>query len=101
MNSIQSEVRASLARYLGVDPSKIRAAHRLEEDLGVTPLELVLVALDVEEREHVTLPFDQLARVYTVEELLSFFVRNVTRKRRLRLHLARRGHERNQQPDSR
>jgi hypothetical protein len=69
--------------------------------LGVTPLELVLVALDVEDREHVTLPFDQLAVVYTVEELLSFFVRNLTRQRRLRPRLARRRHERNLQPHAR
>jgi acyl carrier protein len=89
MKSINAVVRESLARHLDRDASTIHASQLLEEDLDLTPLELVLVALDVEEVEDVTLPFEQLATARTVGELLAFFARAVARAKRGRAVHAR------------
>jgi acyl carrier protein len=81
MKSINAVVRESLARHLDRDESTIRPSQRLDEDLDLTPLELVLVALDVEEIEDVTIPLEQLEAARTVGELLRFFARAVARAR--------------------
>jgi acyl carrier protein len=81
---IAAIVRESLARHQDRDRSTIHPWQRLEEDLDLTPLELVLLALDVEEIEDVTLPLEQLATVRTVGDLLSFFARTVARDKRAR-----------------
>jgi acyl carrier protein len=78
MKAIQAIVRESLARHLDREPSAIHDWQRVEEDLDLTPLELVLVALELEE-EDVRVPFEQLAAVRTVGDLLALFARARTR----------------------
>jgi len=71
-------VRSVLARrHPARDAGAIRPWHRLERDLGMTPLELVLIALKVEEIEGVELPVEDLSTLRTVEELVSFLTRAV------------------------
>jgi acyl carrier protein len=70
--SSEEVVRLALAAHLECDLSEIRAAHHLERDLGITRLGLVLVALDLEDLEHVSLSFDELAAVHTVADLSRF-----------------------------
>jgi acyl carrier protein len=81
MKSINAIVREALAHHLDRDASTIHPSQRLEEDLDLTPLELVLIALDMEELEDVALPFEQLATLRTVGDLFSFFARAVARVR--------------------
>jgi acyl carrier protein len=80
MHSTDAIVRAVLAHHLERDATKIYPWLRLQEDLDVTPLELVLVALEIEEIEHRQLPFDELAGAHTVGDLLTFFSREVERE---------------------
>ncbi len=62
-------VRRVLAEHLDVDASQVHLEQHLETDLGMTALGLVLVALDLEEVECVSLPFDELKRIKTVGQL--------------------------------
>lgn len=64
--SIHSIARNVLARHLRRDIRTIRMWHSLDRDLHLTPLELVIVALEVEEAGHVDVSLDELARIETV-----------------------------------
>jgi acyl carrier protein len=63
-------VRFALALHLSVDPDEIAMSDRLEAELGLDPLDLVLVALRLEEIEEGEFPVAQLESVATVADLV-------------------------------
>ncbi len=71
----QDYARVALAQHLNVDPAALEASHNLEHDWGVCRLDLVLLALRLEDIEHIDVPFDELADITTVGELSRLFGR--------------------------
>jgi hypothetical protein len=74
MNSMYSLVHAALvrrARRRGTD--RVNAPIELRDDVELMPLEIVLVALDVEQSTARPWPVEELASVRTVGDLLAFF----------------------------
>jgi acyl carrier protein len=65
-------VCSTLARHTDCDARAIRSSWTLEHDLALTPLELVLIALEVEEHEGIRLPVEDLVSATTVGDLVSF-----------------------------
>jgi acyl carrier protein len=59
----------ALALHLEVDPSEIHESQHLEEDLGLDPLDLVLVVLRLEEIGEGEFPVGDLEAVFTVKDL--------------------------------
>jgi acyl carrier protein len=68
-DSLGETVRCAVAQHLDVDSIDIRSSHRFERDLGFERLDIVLVALRVEEVVKVELPFDRLDQIDTVADL--------------------------------
>ena len=64
--------RAMIAEHLEVGVEEISPRQHLEKDLGITRLGLVLIGLDLEDLEQVTLPFELLAEIDTVGQLARF-----------------------------
>lgn len=62
-------VRYAIARHLGLPESCIEPSQRLRDDLGLLPLDLVLVALRLEDLVNTRFPVDRLSYIHTVEEL--------------------------------
>ena len=62
-------VRDTIARYLGLPESCVDPSQRLREDLGLFPLDVVLVALCLEDVARVRFPVERLESAHTVEEL--------------------------------
>ena len=65
----ETMVRDVVAQYLRVDPDGIQMGQTLERDLKLRALDLVLIALRLEDATHVELPAEGLALVTTVGEL--------------------------------
>jgi len=63
-------VRFALALHLRIDPEYIIEEQRLKEDLSLDPLDLVLVALRLEEVGTSEFPVDSLANVSTVADFV-------------------------------
>src|SRR5262249_2429058 len=55
-DSLSETVRCAVAQHLDVQSTEIRSTHRFERDLGLRPLDVVLIALRLEEVENVELP---------------------------------------------
>jgi acyl carrier protein len=79
MRSIQSVARGILALHAGRRGREIRAWHRLEADLDLTPLELVLVTLEIEQLAQVELSTEGLEAVETVGDLFAFLSQALAR----------------------
>ena len=82
MTLTHAVVRESLAHHLHVEVGTIHPWDRLDADLDITPLELVLVALDIEDILGVEIPCEELCTVETVYELFAFFARALARASR-------------------
>lgn len=59
----------SLALHLNVDPSAIHPLMSLDEDLGLDPLDLVLVVLRLEELGEAEFPVADLESIHSVNDL--------------------------------
>jgi hypothetical protein len=82
MRSLRHIVLQVLALHTRRHASSILSWHDLEDDLGMTPLELVLVALEIEGIENVDIDVTGLDTLRTVADATAFFEREVPRARR-------------------
>lgn len=64
-------VRFALALHLEAEPYEIEEHQRIEEDLGLDPLDLVLVVLRLEELGEVEFPVAELEGIRTVGDLVA------------------------------
>ncbi|MBX7115084.1 MAG: acyl carrier protein [Myxococcaceae bacterium] len=62
-------VREAVAVHLEVDVHSIHGEQNLRRDLGLTALALVMIALDLEDLELLSIPFEPLNNVDTVADL--------------------------------
>lgn len=82
MKTTRQRLCALLAYRAGCSVADIHAWQHLERDLDLTPLELVLIALELGETEHVEIPVEELATEGTVGDLASSLRRVLGRARR-------------------
>ena len=87
MKSLRSVVLRVLAHHSGHPIDTIHPWQELEHDLDMTPLEIVLVVLEIEGIVDADLDVTELAHVRTVGELMTFFTRETARAR-VALHVA-------------
>ncbi len=70
-----SLVRHRIAAYLSLPLEAVEPVQRLRRDLGLLPLDLVLIALSLEDVASARLPIEHLDSVETVGQLASFLRR--------------------------
>ncbi|HVW24244.1 MAG TPA: hypothetical protein VHC69_02690 [Polyangiaceae bacterium] len=70
--SFANFVRQGIARQVGLPEHCVEPAQRLREDLGLLPLDLVLVTLSLEDVANARFPVEHLDSVKTVGELTWF-----------------------------
>jgi acyl carrier protein len=69
MQSIEFAVVHAVAAHADVDTKEVRLSQNLERDLHMQPLDLVVIALALEDEEDFAFPFERLADVHTVRDL--------------------------------
>jgi acyl carrier protein len=67
--NLDQMVRSVVAAHLEVPLTDIKSTQSFFDDLGIPPLGVVLIALDIEDLEGITLPFERLMHTKTVSEL--------------------------------
>jgi hypothetical protein len=87
MRALHGVVVQVLAHHSGRAKSSIHPWQNLERDLDMTPLEVVLVVLEIEGLEDVDIQVEGLEEVTTVGELSSFVKREVAREKLARRSL--------------
>ena len=72
MNDLHHDlVSLIISRHLDIEPRRFDPTCRLDADLGLDPLDLVLIALRVEDLVEIDFPIAALEFVSTVDELAS------------------------------
>jgi acyl carrier protein len=77
MKDTTSLVRGVLARHTGRTRAAVRLSHHLEQDLDLSPLEVVLIAEEIEDVIEVILSVDELESAVTVRDLLTVVTRAI------------------------
>ena len=68
-SSFSELVREAVARHLEVDEIEVSASQHLRRDWGLDPLDLVLIALAIEDRTQIEFPIERLEGAETVGDL--------------------------------
>jgi acyl carrier protein len=68
-HSIETAVLHAVAAHAELKANEVRLHQHLERDLHMLPLDLVVIALTLEDEEHFAFPFERLAEVRTVRDL--------------------------------
>lgn len=68
-HSIETAVVHAIAAHAEISVHHVRLNQHLERDLHMQPLDLVVIALALEDDEHFAFPFERLADVHTVRDL--------------------------------
>jgi acyl carrier protein len=68
-HSIETAVINAVATHAEWNAKDVRLHQDLERDLHLQPLDLVVIALMLEDEEHFAFPFERLADVRTVRDL--------------------------------
>jgi len=74
-------VRSTIARHVGCPSRALHPRQRLERDLDLTPLELVLIAIEIEEAFGIGISIEGLAGVGTLGDLMRFFSHALSSRR--------------------
>jgi hypothetical protein len=82
MTTTGDTVFALLAHHSRCGEADVHVWQRLDSDLHLTPLDLALIACEVEDAEGVEVAIDDLATLETVGEFVSSLQRVVARARR-------------------
>lgn len=73
-------VCSALARHLRVPPARFKPAQRLREDWNLCPLDLVTVALELEDVESIDFPIAGLHDTHTVGDLVTLLSNSPERR---------------------
>ncbi len=68
-HSIEAAVVLAVAAHAEMNANDVRLHQDLHRDLHMQPLDLVVIALTLEDTQHLAFPFEQLADVRTVRDL--------------------------------
>jgi acyl carrier protein len=77
---IEEEVKAVLSNKLKVSPEQLRPNVRLIDDLGVDSLDLLLIAMEVEEKYHLRIPDTLLHSSPTFGEIVDLVCDTLNKK---------------------
>ena len=91
--SLPHSIRNAVAAHLDIEPSQLEPSHDLRKDLGLDPLDLVLVVLRLEDDADVEFPVAELEHVDTLDDLARLVRRWSKREASLRASRARREKE--------
>ncbi len=75
MKSIYGVVRGVLARHLSCHEDELRPWQELDRHLDLTPLELALIAVEIEEAADVELALEEIGPAATIGDLLRLAAR--------------------------
>jgi acyl carrier protein len=68
-SSFSELVRQAVALHLEVDEIEVRPSQHLRRDWGLDPLDLVLIALRIEDRTQIEFPIERLDGAETVGDI--------------------------------
>lgn len=77
MEDIFARVRAVTARILRLDPNKVELNSRFRADLGADSINLIEIAMGLEQELDITLDDDEVTQIVTVNDAVRYIEKHV------------------------
>lgn len=77
MDDVFARVRTVTARILRLDPSKIELNSRFRDDLGADSINLIEIAMGLEQELDITLDDDEVAQIVTVSDAVRYIEKHI------------------------
>ncbi len=66
------EIKSIICDYIDIDPDEIKPESELRKDIGMSSLDLINLAVEVEDCFGVTVSNEDISAIATVEELITY-----------------------------
>jgi len=77
MQDVFSTVRSIVARILRVEEARVELGSRFKQDLGADSINLVEIAMALEQEFEITLEDEEVANISTVEAAVKYIVKKL------------------------
>jgi acyl carrier protein len=77
MQDIFARVRAVTARILRLDPNKVEMSSRFRADLGADSINLIEIAMGLEQELDITLDDDEVVQIVTVSDAVRYIEKHM------------------------
>ena len=69
-------IKEIICNYVDIDPDSITADSALRRDLGMNSLDMINLAVEVEDQYGISLPNSEVININTVGELIDYIEKN-------------------------
>ncbi len=76
MNEMLEQLAEIITNYIDIDPSEIKPDSSLRGDIGMSSLDMINMAVEIEDTFGISLPNNDIINISTVEELMKYIEDN-------------------------
>ena len=76
MNEMLEQLAEIICNYIDIDPSEVQSGVSLRSDLGMSSLDMINMAVEIEDTFNISLPNSEIINISTVDELIKYIEDN-------------------------
>ena len=76
MNEMLEQIAEIITNYIDIDPSEVKSGVSLRSDLGMSSLDMINMAVEIEDTFGISLPNSDIINLSTVDELIKYIEDN-------------------------
>ncbi len=65
-----------ICNYIDIDPDEVKSGVSLRSDLGMSSLDMINMAVEIEDTFNISLPNSEIINISTVDELIKYIEDN-------------------------
>ena len=65
-----------ICNYIDIDPDEVKSGVSLRSDLGMSSLDMINMAVEIEDAFNISLPNSEIINISTVDELIKYIEDN-------------------------
>ena len=76
MNEMLEQLAEIICNYIDIDPDEVKSGVSLRSDLGMSSLDMINMAVEIEDTFNISLPNSEIINISTVDELIKYIEEN-------------------------
>jgi acyl carrier protein len=76
MNEMLEQLAEIICNYIDIDPDEVKSGVSLRSDLGMSSLDMINMAVEIEDTFNISLPNSEIINISTVDELIKYIEDN-------------------------
>ncbi len=70
------QIAEIICNYIDIDPSEVQPEASLRNDIGMSSLDMINMAVEIEDTFNISLPNSDIINITTVDELIKYIENN-------------------------